>query len=105
MKKVSMIRKYHNHTLQTISRHREEVLHDTRKTNIVKRHTLFPIKIIAKLERTHSNVEQNMEQAQNPTMGAIINKESTTTESLPKSDQSLLCFFFVRKSNIVRTSV
>ena len=31
----------------------------------------------AKLEWTHSNVQQNMEQAQNPTMGATINNEST----------------------------
>ena len=76
MKKVSMIRKYHNHTLQTNSWHREEDLQDTRKTNRVKRTgSLFPIKMIAKLERTHSNVQQNIEQTQNPTVGATINNE------------------------------
>ena len=94
MKKVSMIRKYHNHTLQTNSRHREEKLHDTRKTNKVKQQTLFLIKMIAKLERTHSNVQQNMEQAPNPTMGTVINKESTTTEPPPKNDQSLPCYLY-----------
>ena len=51
--------------------------------------SLFPIKMIAKLERTHSNVKQNMEQTQNPTMGATINNESTTTEPPPKNDQYL----------------
>ena len=42
--------------------------------------SLFPIKMIAKLERTHSNVQQNMAQTQNPTKGATINNESTATE-------------------------
>ena len=31
--------------------------------------SLFSIKMIAKLDRTHSNEQQNMEQTQNPTMG------------------------------------
>ena len=42
--------------------------------------SLFPIKIIAKLEWTQSNAQQNIEQLQNPTMGATINNESTTTK-------------------------
>ena len=50
--------------------------------------------MIAKLETTHSNVQQNMEQAQNPTMGATINNESTTTELPPKNDQSLPCYLY-----------
>ena len=37
-----MIRKYHNHTLQTNQRHREEELQDTRKTNKVKQQALLP---------------------------------------------------------------
>ena len=45
--------------------------------------SLFPIKMIAKLERTHSNVQQNMEQTQNPTLGATINNESTATKPPP----------------------
>ena len=39
--------------------------------------SLFPIKMIAKLERIHSNVQQNMEQIQKPTMGATINNNRT----------------------------
>ena len=35
-----MIRKYHNHTLQTNPWHREEELQDTRKTNKVKQPAL-----------------------------------------------------------------
>ena len=42
--------------------------------------SLYPIKMIAKLDRTQSNV-QKMEQTQNPTMGAIISSE--TTKPLP----------------------
>ena len=33
--------------------------------------------MIAKLEWTQSNAQQNIEQLQNPTMGEIINSEST----------------------------
>ena len=36
--------------------------------------------MIAKLERTHSNVQQNMEQTQNPTMGATINNRTAALE-------------------------
>ena len=36
--------------------------------------------MIAILERTHNNVQQNLEQLQTPTMGVTINKKSTTTE-------------------------
>ena len=36
--------------------------------------------MIAKLERAQSNVQQNIEQLQNSTMGVTINNESTTTE-------------------------
>ena len=45
--------------------------------------SLFPIKMIAILERTQSNVQQNIEQLQTPTMGVTINKKSTTTEPPP----------------------
>ena len=43
--------------------------------------------MIAILERTQSNVQQNIEQLQTPTMGVTINKKSTTTESPPKNGQ------------------
>ena len=35
--------------------------------------------MIAKLDWTQSNAQQNIEQLQNPKMGEIINNESTTT--------------------------
>ena len=50
--------------------------------------SLFPIKMIATLERTQSNVQQNMEETQNPTVTATINNESTATETLLKMDSS-----------------
>ena len=43
--------------------------------------------MIAILERTKSNVQQNIEQLQTPTMGVTINKKSTTTEPPPKNGQ------------------
>ena len=43
--------------------------------------------MIAKLEWTQSNAQQNIEQLENPTMGVTINNESTTTESPPKRGQ------------------
>ena len=45
--------------------------------------SLYPIEMIAKLERTQSNAQQNIEQLQNPTMGVTINNESITTEPPP----------------------
>ena len=42
--------------------------------------SLFPIKLIAKLEWTQSNTEQNIEQLQNPTMGGINNNRTTALE-------------------------
>ena len=49
--------------------------------------SLFPIKMIAKLERTQSNAQLNMEQTQNHKMGATVNNESTKTESPPSNGQ------------------
>ena len=43
--------------------------------------------MIAKLEWTQSNAQQNVEQLQNRTMGVTINNESTTTEPPPKGGQ------------------
>ena len=45
--------------------------------------SLFPIKMIAILEWTLSNVQQNIEQLKTPTMGVTITKKSTTTEPPP----------------------
>ena len=43
--------------------------------------------MIAKLEWTHSNTQQNIEQLQNRTMGVKIKHESTTTEQPPSNGQ------------------
>ena len=45
--------------------------------------SLFTIKMIAKLEETYSNVQQNIEQLQTPTMGVTINNKSITKEPPP----------------------
>ena len=100
---VSMIRKYHNHTLQTNPRHREDKLHKIHKTpgeQLSKAtSSLFPIKMITQLKSIHRNVKLIMEQTQNPTIGATINNNRTT--ALERPTPSLLC---VWKSNILRTS-
>ena len=59
----------------TITRHQEDKL--SKATS-----SLFPIKMIAILEQTKSNVQQNIEQLQTPTMGQL-SKTSTTTEPPP----------------------
>ena len=73
-----MIRKYHNHKLQTNPWHREEEPHNNHETpgrQSKATSPLFPIEMIAKPEWTQSNARQNIEQLQNPTMGATINNE------------------------------
>ena len=60
----------------TIMRHQEDKL--SKATS-----SLFPIKMIANLEWTQSNAQQNIEQLQNPTIGATINNESSATEPSP----------------------
>ena len=50
--------------------------------------------MIAKLEWTQSNAQQNIEQLQNLTMGVTINNESTTTEPPPvKATRGLNAFY------------
>ena len=50
---------------------------DTKKTK-QKNSFLFPIKMIAKLEWTQSNVQQNIEHLTDPTMGVTINNTNRT---------------------------
>ena len=64
----------------TITRHQEDKW--SKATS-----SLFPIKMIAILEWTQSNVQQNIEQLQTPTMGVTISKKSTTTEPPPSNGQ------------------
>ena len=74
-----MITKYHNHKPQTTLWHREEEPlnhHETPGRQINKAtSSLFPIKMIAILEWTQSNVQQNIEQLQTPAMRVTINKQ------------------------------
>ena len=80
------IRKYHNQKLQTNPWHREEEPQDKHETpgrQSKATSSLFPIEMIAKLEWTQSNAQQNIEQLQNPTIGVTIINESTTTEPPP----------------------
>ena len=82
-----MIRKYHNHKLQTSSWHREEEPHNhhetparqTKQSNQLS----LPHQDDCRLERTSSYVQQNIEQLQTPTIGVTINNESTKTEPPP----------------------
>ena len=70
---MSMVKKYHNNKLQTNPWHREEEPHFTfmrhqedKQNKAIS--SLFPMDMIAKLDLTQSNVHQNIEQLQNPTM-------------------------------------
>ena len=89
-----MLRKYHNRKLRINPWHREEELHNNHKT--LGRQTsakqqalsLFPIKMIAKLEWTRSNAQQNIEQLQTTTMGATITIQQQQNHRL-RTDSSL----------------
>ena len=77
-----MIRKYHNHKPQKTPRHGEEEPpnhHETpgRQTKQSNQPLPLPTKMIATLEWTQSNVQQNIEQSQTPTIGVTIHKKST----------------------------
>ena len=68
---------------------------DTRKTNKAIR-SLFPIEMIAKLEWTQSNAQQNIDQLQNPTMGVTINNNRTTAleRTVAKATGGLSAFYW-----------
>ena len=69
------VRKYHYHKLQTHPLHREEEPHNNQETLGRQTSSLFPIDMIAKLEWTQTNAQQNIEQLHNPTVGVTINNE------------------------------
>ena len=76
-----MIRKCHNHKLQTNPWHREEPhnTHETPGRQTKQSNQLFlPHQDDCKLEWTKSNLQQNIEPLQTPTMGVTINKPTTT---------------------------
>ena len=81
-----MIRKYHNHKPQTTPWHKEEPLnrHETSGRQIKQSNQLsLPHQDDCNTRMDISNVQQNKEQLQTPTMGVTINKKSTTTEPPP----------------------
>ena len=78
-----MIRKYHNHKPQTTPWHRkEEPLnhHETPGRQIKQSNQLS---LSHQDDCNTSNIQQNIEQLQTPTIGVTINKKSTTTEPPP----------------------
>ena len=80
---MSRIRKYHIHKLQTNLWHREEEQHNNCETpgrQSKASSSLFPNEMIAKLEGTQINAQQNKEQLQIPTMEITINNKTTTKE-------------------------
>ena len=84
---MSMIRKYHNHKLQTTPWHREEEPlnhYETPGRQIKQSNQLsLPHQDDCNTKMDTSNVQQNIQQLQTPTMGVTINKKSTTTEPPP----------------------
>ena len=103
MKKVSMIRKYYNHTLQTNPRHREEELQDTRNWQEDKQSkatsSLFPVKMIVKLEMAHSNVQKTWNKHRAPQLEqqSTANQEQQNRRLRTTNPFLVIC----RKSNIV----
>ena len=82
-----MIRKYHNHKLLTNPRYLEEELHNNPETpgRQAKQSNQLcpPIEMIARLEWTQSNAQQNIEQLQYPTMGVkMMDKKIMTCFAL-----------------------
>ena len=89
---MTIIRKDHDHKLQTKPWYREEEPHNNRETP--GRHTKhnnqlsLPHRDDCKaVEWTQSNTQQNIEQLQNPVMGVTINNESTTADPPPLNGQ------------------
>ena len=77
-----MIKKYHNHKLQTNPWHREEEPRNNNETPGRQEDKLnkvtssfFPIKMITKLEWTQSKAQQNIELLQNPTVNGSNNQQ------------------------------
>ena len=79
-----MIRKYHNYTNTTLRNSHRHTSHKTLGGQSKATSSLFPIKMIAKLLRTQSNAQHNMD-TRDHKMGATIKDESTEIEPSPKN--------------------
>ena len=77
-----MVRKYHNHTNSTLRNSHRHTSHKTLGGQSKATSSLFPIKMIAKLLRTQSNAQHNMD-TRDQRMGVRINDESTEIEPTP----------------------
>ena len=66
--------------------------------------SLFPIKMIAKLERTHSNVQKKHWTITEPDNGSN-SQQRINNNRTPALEWTIPSLLFVWKSNIVRTSV
>ena len=64
-----MVRKHHNHKLQTNPLHREEEPYNNHETPGRQTEQSNQLSFPHQLEWTQSNTQQNIEQLQNPTMG------------------------------------
>ena len=93
-----MIRNYHNHKLHTNPWHREEEPHNNHETHgrqlSKATNFLFPFKMITKLEWTLSNVQQNLEQLQTPTVGIATTLQKTDNIRLYMMYKAYKKFFF-----------
>ena len=88
-----MIRKYHNHKPQTIPWQREEAPlnhHKTPGRQIKQSNQLsLPHQDDCNTRMDISNIQQNIEQLQTPTMGVTINKKSQQQNHRLRTDSSL----------------
>ena len=89
-----MIRKYHNHKLQTNPWHSEEEPHNNNTRHQDDKQSkatssLFPTEMIAKLERTQSITQQNIEQLQNTSLAILTCNPAKWVFVSPRSIQAL----------------
>ena len=81
-----MIKKYHNHILQTNPWDCEEEPHSNNETPGSKAtSSFFQIKMIAKLEWTYICIQPNIIQLQTLILGFSIKTKSTSTEPPPQN--------------------
>ena len=75
-----MIRKYHNRKLQTDLWHRKEEPHNNHETPVrqTKQSNQLSLPHRDDCKTSIGQAQQNIEQLQNPTMGATINNNRTT---------------------------
>ena len=94
-KKVSMIRKYYNHKLQTNLWNREEEPHNNHETpGRQATSSLFPIEVIAKLEYTKKH--RTITKSHNGSNQKRINYRTTTLErTATKATGELKCILLV----------